>query len=127
MFACWLGYREACREQSEDQPVVSSVVLTDTESRLELPGQSVLMQTLKWPFNVGFIGHRQLTTTNIPDEENKSHDLKTEKMAGCCERRGHTQDVNTAMKGWNEATQRRNLTPNFLVWISALPPHFEYC
>ena len=59
MFASWLGYREACREQLEDQPVVSSVVLTDTENRLELPGQSVLMQTLKWPFNVGFIGHRQ--------------------------------------------------------------------
>ena len=42
-FASWLGYREVCRQQLEDQPVVSSVVLTDVENKLELPGQSVLM------------------------------------------------------------------------------------
>lgn len=42
-FASWLGYREVCRQQLQDQPIVSSVVLTDVENKLELPGQSVLM------------------------------------------------------------------------------------
>lgn len=41
-FAIWLGYREVCR-QLEPANSFFSVVLTDVENKLELPGQSVLM------------------------------------------------------------------------------------
>lgn len=64
--------------------------------------------------------------TNIPDEENKPHDVKMEEWAGRCER-WQAWDTNPAVEGMEWGHMKEELIPTFSIWIFTLQPACVYC